>query len=119
MTHSDGDESYSAHDRSDWAIDETADTELEVIRREGVRKISEKYPVVAKMMELMILEPDDLIAELRAAQEQYEYAKAMGLNMNVPPTTLTFETLNQIFDFNWRDRATFHKEIALASRNLD
>lgn len=72
--------------------------------RESLEQAGRDSPLAYKLLQLAAQAPDELVAELRAAEAQASWAREMGVRGEVAPRVLTPRLLGRIFRFNWRWR---------------
>lgn len=95
--------------------DHSADIESAVARRQKLRRLAGKYPLLVRCLELCADTPDDLQQELKAFQDYTQIASSMGFMVEAAPSALTVNMLHKVFGFNWRDRRVLHEEMERAA----
>ena len=105
------DDDRSHHDVNPALIDHSIDTESLVSRRQRLRRLGGKFPVLTTILELIADPPEELQNELKAYKAQAEISDRLGYSVNPVPQMLTIDLLQKIFGFNWRHRLRLCGEI--------
>lgn len=104
-----------AQDDWDALADQAEDIERAASQRQRLRRLSGKFPLLTRMLELCADTPDDLQQEISALREYTARAGALGVAMEAAPTAMTVNNLHKIFGFNWRHRRILHEEMERAA----
>lgn len=98
--------------------DDRIDIECLVSRRERLRRLAGRFPLLTTMLELIAEQPPELQEELRAVQDYYQRARAQGFACETPPTMLTMSLMHKLFGFNWRNRVRLKREMEDAAEYI-
>ena len=111
----DDDDSSSLHDLIE---DERVDVENEFSQRERLALATVKFPLLGKMLGLVMDPPSEFLDELRAAQAQEELGRQLGIYVPRAPTQLTLSVIADIMRLNWRQNLRLKEEMKRASEYL-
>lgn len=100
--------------------DDKVDVEGDMFLKEQLEQIAYRYPLIARLLQLSLEQPDDLMNELDALKEHHRLLveKGMHSDINFSAEALTPEILKKIMDFNWRHKQKLMKDMSDAAQLL-
>jgi hypothetical protein len=91
--------------------DEGVDIEALTSRRQMLRRMAGRFPLVVTLLDIIVNPPDELQSEIIAANEYYGVCERLGYGAHRPATMLTFSSLQKILGFNWRQKERLQEEL--------